>query len=195
MLARLPEETIDLDDYRANEAVSEYKHEYHDGKIIEMTGATIDHNRIVRNLVRLLDNALRETAYEVFPSDLRLWIPNYREGLYPDVMVVAGNPIFTENPIDEILNPCLIIEVLSRSTGGYDRGDKFRYYRAINELQEYILVEQSEIAIDRYIKTGEREWLLRDYPDRDGSLSLVSLGLSLDISEIYRDVDFSLAEP
>lgn len=86
-----------LEEYRMLEGTAESRSEYHDGKIIPMTGGTINHNRIVRNLVRLLDLAFQSTAYEVFPSDLRLWIPQYRKGLYPDVMVIAGEPVLNEN--------------------------------------------------------------------------------------------------
>ncbi|MGH2414015.1 MAG: Uma2 family endonuclease, partial [Microcystaceae cyanobacterium] len=112
--------TYTIEEYRILEATAEYKNEYHDGEIVPMTGGTINHNRIVRNLVRILDTAFRGKSYEVFPSDLRLWIPEYRKGLYPDVMVIAGEPVLNEGRNDEILNPCLIIEVLSQSTSGYD---------------------------------------------------------------------------
>ena len=155
MLTRSPTKTLSLEEYRNLETRAETKQEYHDGEIIEMTGGSINHNRLVRNLIRLLDNALRKTIYEVFPSDLRLWIPQYNRGLYPDLMIIAGEPLFSDNRNDEILNPCLIIEVLSPSTSGYDRGDKFRYYRSIPQLNQYLLVSQGEIRIESYRQTSE----------------------------------------
>ncbi len=157
MLTQSPTKTLSLEEYRNLETSAETKHEYHDGEIIEMTGGSINHNRLVRNLIRLLDNALRKTIYEVFPSDLRLWIPQYNRGLYPDLMIIAGEPLFSDNRNDEILNPCLIIEVLSPSTSGYDRGDKFRYYRSIPQLNQYLLVSQGEILIESYSKTSEKK--------------------------------------
>ena len=192
MLTRSPTKTLSLEEYRNLETSAETKHEYHDGEIIEMTGGSINHNRLVRNLIRLLDNALRKTIYEVFPSDLRLWIPQYNRGLYPDLMIIAGEPLFSDNRNDEILNPCLIIEVLSPSTSGYDRGDKFRYYRSIPQLNQYLLVSQEEILIESYSKTSENNWLLQEYTPARGIISLDSLGISLNLVDIYEGVDFNL---
>jgi Uma2 family endonuclease len=192
MLTRSPTKTRSLEEYRNLETIAEVKHEYHDGEIIEMTGGSINHNRLVRNLIRLLDNALRKTIYEVFPSDLRLWIPQYNRGLYPDLMIIAGEPLFSDNRNDEILNPCLIIEVLSPSTSSYDRGDKFRYYRSIPQLNQYLLVSQGEILIESYSKTSENHWLLQEYIPARGIISLDSLGISLNLADIYEGIDFNL---
>ena len=192
MLTRSPTKTLSLEEYRNLETSAETKHEYHDGEIIEMTGGSINHNRLVRNLIRLLDNALRKTIYEVFPSDLRLWIPQYNRGLYPDLMIIAGEPLFSDNRNDEILNPCLIIEVLSPSTSSYDRGDKFRYYRSIPQLNQYLLVSQGEILIESYSKTSENHWLLQEYIPARGIISLDSLGISLNLADIYEGIDFNL---
>lgn len=192
MLTSSPPKTLSLEEYRNLETSAETKHEYHDGEIIEMTGGSINHNRLVRNLIRLLDNALRKTTYEVFPSDLRLWIPQYNRGLYPDLMVIAGEPLFSDHRNDEILNPCLIIEVLSPSTSSYDRGDKFRYYRSIPQLNQYLLVSQGEILIESYSKTSENNWLLQEYTPARGIISLDSLGISLNLADIYEGIDFSL---
>jgi Uma2 family endonuclease len=191
MLTRSPTKTLSLEEYRNLETIAEVKHEYHDGEIIEMTGGSINHNRLVRNLIRLLDNALRKTIYEVFPSDLRLWIPQYNRGLYPDLMIIAGEPLFSDNRNDEILNPCLIIEVLSPSTSSYDRGDKFRYYRSIPQLNQYLLVSQGEILIESYSKTSENHWLLQEYIPARGIISLDSLGISLNLADIYEGIDFN----
>jgi Uma2 family endonuclease len=192
MLTSSPPEILSLEEYRNLETSAETKHEYHDGEIIEMTGGSINHNRLVRNLIRLLDNALRKTIYEVFPSDLRLWIPQYNRGLYPDLMIIAGEPLFSDNRNDEILNPCLIIEVLSPSTSSYDRGDKFRYYRSIPQLNQYLLVSQGEILIESYSKTSENHWLLQEYIPARGIISLDSLGISLNLADIYEGIDFNL---
>jgi Uma2 family endonuclease len=192
MLTQSPTKTLSLEEYRNLETSAETKHEYHDGEIIEMTGGSINHNRLVRNLIRLLDNALRKTIYEVFPSDLRLWIPQYNRGLYPDLMIIAGEPLFSDNRNDEILNPCLIIEVLSPSTSSYDRGDKFRYYRSIPQLNQYLLVSQGEILIESYSKTSENHWLLQEYIPARGIISLDSLGISLNLADIYEGIDFNL---
>ncbi|NCR38827.1 MAG: Uma2 family endonuclease [Microcystis aeruginosa W13-11] len=113
MLTSSPPETLSLQEYRNLETSAETKHEYHDGEIIEMTGGSINHNSILINLIFLLKLALRGTNYRLQSSDLRLWIPQYNRGLYPDLMIIAGEPLFSDNRNDEILNPCVIIEVLS----------------------------------------------------------------------------------
>ena len=190
MLVQPESKTYTLDEYRALEATAEFRSEYDRGEIIPMSGGTIDHNRIVRNLVSILDTAFRQKPYEVFTSDLRLWIPQYRKGTYPDVMVIAGNPVFNENRTDEILNPCLIGEVLSKSTEGYDRGNKFLYYRSIPEFKEYLLVSQGEYFIEHYRKNGEGQWLLQEYRGNDREITLESLGVSLVVKDVYEGENF-----
>ena len=192
MLTSSPPKTISLEEYRNLETIAEVKHEYHDGEIIEMTGGSINHNSILINLIVLLKLALRGTNYRLQSSDLRLWIPQYNRGLYPDLMIIAGEPLFSDNRNDEILNPCLIIEVLSPSTSGYDRGDKFRYYRSIPQLNQYLLVSQGEILIESYSKTSENNWLLQEYTPARGIISLDSLGISLNLADIYEGIDFNL---
>ena len=191
MLTSSPPETLSLEEYRNLETSAETKHEYHDGEIIEMTGGSINHNSILINLIVLLKLALRGTNYRLQSSDLRLWIPQYNRGLYPDLMIIAGEPLFSDNRNDEILNPCLIIEVLSPSTSGYDRGDKFRYYRSIPQLNQYLLVSQGEILIESYSKTSENNWLLQEYTPARGIISLDSLGISLNLADIYEGIDFN----
>ena len=192
MLTQSPPEILSLEEYRNLETSAETKHEYHDGEIIEMTGGSINHNSILINLIVLLKLALRGTNYRLQSSDLRLWIPQYNRGLYPDLMIIAGEPLFSDNRNDEILNPCLIIEVLSPSTSGYDRGDKFRYYRSIPQLNHYLLVSQEEILIESYSKTSENNWLLQEYTPARGIISLDSLGISLNLADIYEGIDFNL---
>jgi Uma2 family endonuclease len=191
MLTQSPPEILSLEEYRNLETSAETKHEYHDGEIIEMTGGSINHNSILINLIVLLKLALRGTNYRLQSSDLRLWIPQYNRGLYPDLMIIAGEPLFSDNRNDEILNPCVIIEVLSPSTSGYDRGDKFRYYRSIPQLNQYLLVSQGEILIESYSKTSENNWLLQEYTPARGIISLDSLGISLNLADIYEGIDFN----
>lgn len=194
MLGYSPKKIYTLEDYRTFEESAQYRSEYHNGAIISMTGGTINHNRIVRNLIRLLDGALKQTFSEVFASDLRLWIPQYRRGLYPDVMVISGEPILTENRTDEVLNPCLIVEVLSPSTSGYDHGDKFLYYRSLDSFQEYLLISQSEYFLEHYLKTEENQWLLKDYRERERQIYLESVRVTINIADIYEGVNFEISE-
>ena len=184
------QKTYTLDEYRALEETAEFRSEYDDGEILPMSGGTIEHNNIIINLIVMLKIALRGANYHIQSSDLRLWIPQYRKGTYPDVMVIAGDPVFNENRTDEILNPCLIVEVLSKSTEGYDRGDKFLYYRSIPEFREYLLVSQSEYFIEHYRKTGEGQWLLQEYRGNEREIALESVGVSLVVNDLYEGVNF-----
>ncbi len=189
MLVQPESKTYTLDEYRALEETAEFRSEYDDGEILPMSGGTIEHNNIIINLIVMLKIALRGGDYHIQSSDLRLWIPQYRKGTYPDVMVIAGNPVFNDNRTDEILNPCLIVEVLSKSTEGYDRGDKFLYYRSIPEFREYLLVSQSEYFIEHYRKTGEGQWLLQEYRGNDREIALESVGVSLVVNDLYEGVE------
>ena len=192
MLIQSESKTHTLDEYRALEERAEFKSEYDDGEIIPMSGGTIEHNNIIINLIVIFKMALRGANYHIQSSDLRVWIPQHRKGTYSDVMVIAGDPVFNDNRPDEILNPCLIVEVLSKSTEGYDRGDKFLYYRSIPEFKEYLLVSQSAYFIEHYRKTGEGQWLLQEYRGHEKEIALESVGVSLVVKDMYEGVDFEV---
>lgn len=189
MLIHSESKTYTLDEYRALEEKAEFRSEYDNGAILPMSGGTIDHNRIVRNFVSFLAAAFRQKPYEVFTSDLRVWIPQHQKATYPDVLVIAGDPMFNDNRADEVLNPCLIVEVLSQSTEGYDRGDKFLYDRSIPEFQEYLLVSQREYFIEHYRKTGEGQWLLQEYRGQENEISLDSVKVSLVVKDVYEGIN------
>lgn len=194
MLVQSESKTYTLDEYRALEEKAEFRSEYNDGEILTMTGGTIEHNNIIINLIVMLKMALRGANYRIQSSDLRVWIPQYRKATYPDVMVIAEEPVFNDNRSDEILNPCLIVEVLSKSTEGYDRGDKFLYYRSIPEFKEYLLVSQGEYFIEHYRKTGEGQWLLQEYRGSEKEITLESVGVSLVVKDVYEGVNLEIEE-
>jgi Uma2 family endonuclease len=189
MMITTVERRYSLDEYRAIEEKAEERSEYHDGEIVTMPGGSINHSRIGRNMLTYLTYLLRDSKCEPINSDLRLWIPEYKRGLYPDVMVFADQPQLNDNRNDEVLNPILIVEVLSPSTADYDRQSKFRMYRSISSFCEYLLVEQDEIFIEKYSKQSQG-WLFSDFNDLEKSISLESVGVDLPISEIYRGVVF-----
>ncbi|WP_377475655.1 MAG: Uma2 family endonuclease [Microcoleus anatoxicus] len=194
MLVQSKQKFYTLDEYRELEETAEFRNEYRDGEIVQMTGGTINHSRIIRNLSRVLGNLLEENSYELFHNDLRLWIPRYRRGTYPDVMVIAGDPIFNDGRKDEILNPVLIVEVLSKSTKDFDKEDKFRFYRSIPEFREYVLVNQSEFLVTQYIKTESNDWLFREYEGESATVSFASVEVQMSMSEIYAKVVFETQE-
>jgi Uma2 family endonuclease len=183
------ERRYNLDEYRAIEEKAEGRNEYRDGEIVPIPRGSLNHSRISGNIFAFLKFINRDTQFEPINSDLRLWIPDFRRGLYPDVMVFEGEPQLNGDRTDEVLNPTLIVEVLSPSTADYDRESKFRMYRSIKSFSEYLLVEQDEPFVERYSKQAQG-WLLSDFNDLEQSISLESVGVELPIAEIYRGVVF-----
>lgn len=182
-----PEEYLEL------ETAAESKSEYRNGLIIPMPGGTPNHNRITVNLSAALNFALKGQAYDVFASDLRLWIPQTRLYTYPDLMVVSGQLHFAEGRKDTITNPLIIAEVLSESTANYDRGEKFRLYRTIPTLQEYILISQAEMHVEQFAKTADNKWILSEYDGQDTILTLNHIQFQVPLKDIYDKVDFDAA--
>lgn len=195
MLVQTRQQTYTPQEYRLSEETAEFRNEYHDGKIVAITGGTINHNRIIGNIYTYLKSALRGKKAEPFMSDLRLWIPQYSRGTYPDIMVISGNPIFTEGRVDEVLNPVLIVEVLSQSTQEFERNEKFHLYRSVPDFCEYLLVDQYQFLVQQYIKNESRKWLFQEFETETDSISLTSLGVEFSLSDIYEGVQFvSLTE-
>jgi Uma2 family endonuclease len=181
-------------EYLELEEKAEFKSEYRDGEIVAMAGGTMNHNLIAGNLFAALKFGLRGKDYIVCIGDVRLSTPSSRQYTYPDVMVIQGAPIYSEKNTTTVTNPCIIIEVLSKSTKNYDRGDKFDYYRSIPSLQEYILVDQSGYHLIQYVKTAETQWLLTDYYDADAILKMATVDCAIALSDIYDRVNFNEIE-
>jgi Uma2 family endonuclease len=183
-----PEEYLEL------EAVAEYKSEYINGQIIPMAGGTLNHNQIALNLSSELNFAFKKQNYHVCIADVRLWIPKKRTYTYPDVMIVAGEPEFFNNRMDIILNPQVIIEVLSKSTKSYDREDKFEAYRTIPTFQEYLLIDQNRIHIEQFYKTGKKRWTLCEYDEEDQAIAFSSVPFEIFLQDLYNKVKFEVVE-
>jgi len=180
-----------LEEYRDRETTAEVRHEYRNGEIHEMPGGSIAHNRIVMSLYVLLETLLDTADCETFNSDMRLWIPGCDRATYPDAMVVCGEPIANGDRTDEILNPTLIVEVLSPSTSSYDRGDKFVAYRTVPSFREYLLVEQERPALEHYWKTEDGRWHLEELSGIEAIVELQHLPARLALADIYRRVAFA----
>ncbi|HEY9795672.1 MAG TPA: Uma2 family endonuclease [Leptolyngbyaceae cyanobacterium] len=183
-----PEEYLEL------EEAADYKSEYRNGEIVPMTGGTTNHNKIAGNFYANLKFALRGQDYDIYIGDVRLWIPRYRQYTYPDVMVIQGEPIYTGMATTTVMNPLLIVEVLSKSTKNYDLGDKFIYYRSIPEFKEYILIDQTKYHVMQYTKTLEGRWLLTEYESEETILELSSIEFQINLKEIYEKVNFADSE-
>jgi Uma2 family endonuclease len=182
------------EEYLALEEAADCKSEYIDGQIIPMAGGTANHNRIAGNFYASLNFAFRQQEYEAFNSDMRLWIAKRRIYTYPDVTIVAGEPEFFNNRTDIITNPQVIIEVLSKSTKGYDREDKFEAYRTIDTFQEYLLIHQSRMHVEQYSKTGKKQWSFCEYDEEDKAISLTTIPFKISLSDLYNKVKFDVVE-
>lgn len=186
--------TYSLEEYLELETTSETRNEYIDGEIVPMTGGMPNHNRIIRNLCTAFTVSLREHPYEVFVADQRLWIPQRRIATYPDVMVMPGELAYQEGRRDTLTNPVLIVEVLSKSTRDYDRGNKFAAYRTIPAFQEYLLVDQYGCQIEHYSREGVKKWVFQEYDELEDVVELASLPFAIAIHEIYAKVEFEPME-
>jgi Uma2 family endonuclease len=179
------------EEYLAMERKAEYKSEYIDGEIVAMTGASRTHNLIVFNIAREIGRQLRGRPCEGYANDMRVRIPSTRLYTYPDVVVVCDEPEFEDDQVDTLLNPTLIIEVLSESTELYDRGKKFGFYRTIDSLAEYLLVAQDEQRIEKYLRQPDGRWLLSEHRPPEDAVELISVQCSLVLMEVYDKVVFS----
>jgi Uma2 family endonuclease len=173
-----------VDEYFALEDASAVRHEFYRGEIFAMSGGSVDHNRITRNLLTSLDTALRQTPCEAFSSDMRLLIEAHTLYTYPDVMVICGDILTAATRNDTVTNPRLIVDVLSPSTQDYDRGEKFRFYRALPSLQEYVLIHQERPYVEQHSKEAGG-WLLTDLAGIEAALSLDSVGVTIPLRRIY----------
>ena len=166
------------------------RHEYDNGEIRLITGGTPNHNRICRNLLIALELAFKGKPYETFITDQRLWIRDRNIYTYPDIMVLEKPIQLQEKRTDTVMNPCLIAEVLSKSTKDYDHSEKFLAYRTIKTFQEYLLIDQYQIQVEHYVKTAANQWLMSEYTDPQVTLTLRSIGLKLTIADLYENIEF-----
>jgi len=194
MVIQLEQRRYTREEYLALEETAEYKSEYRDGQIVPMAGGTTNHNKIAGNLYVNLRAAFKEDNYEVFIGDVRLWIPRYNIYTYPDVMIIEGKPVYQGKGTTTVTNPSIVIEVLSSSTSSYDKGKKFRYYRSLPSLKEYILIDQYSFFVEQFSKIEDNKWLLTEYEQENSSLSFTVIDLKLSLADIYERVDFNLDE-
>ncbi|MGK3992432.1 Uma2 family endonuclease [Sorangium sp. So ce1024] len=179
-----PEEYLELD------RASEVRHEYAGGEIFAMSGGTFEHSAIAANIGRLLGNALGERGCTALNSELRIKIPSADRYVYPDGSVVCGRPEFEDERRDTLLNPVLVIEVLSAtsdSSEAYDRGDKFALYQTVASIREVVLASQKAPRVEVFARQADGSWVLRVYGPGDRA-ALSSVGCDLVVDEVYRGV-------
>lgn len=183
-------------EYLDMERASSVKHEYYGGAIFAMGGASEAHNLIASNLNASLHSQLRGRGCRISPSDMRLKVLQSGLYTYPDLSVVCGPPEFASpSRRDTLVNPLLIVEILSPSTERYDRGEKFQHYRGVPSLQEYLLVAQDRMRIEQYVRQADGLWLLAEAAGAAASLALPSLRCVLRLAEVYEQVELPAQPP
>jgi Uma2 family endonuclease len=178
------------EEYLGLEKASPYKSEYYRGEIFAMAGASFSHNVIVANLVASLHSQLKGTPCRPLASDQRVRVSKSDRYTYPDVTVLCGEPLFDKLDDQSIINPRVIIEVLSDTTEKYDRGTKLNFYRELESLAEYILVSQNAPHLEQYVRQANNSWLLTCSEGLDASLLIKSMQCRLLLAEIYDGVTF-----
>lgn len=179
-----------VDEYLALERQADYKSEYFDGEIFAMTGASRNHNLVSINVSTTLNTQLKARPCETYAGDMRVKVAPSGLYTYPDVVVVCGEPKFEDEHLDTLTNPTLIVEVLSKSTEGYDRGRKFEHYRKLESLAEYVLIAQDKIHVEHYVRRSDNQWLLSETDNRQDTIELPSISCRLSLSDVYDKVSF-----
>ena len=190
-MSHYPKTYLTPEEYLAAEREAEYKSEYLRGETFAMVGASRKHNLIAGNVFGELRQQLKGKTCEAYTNDMRVKISSVGLYTYPDVVVVCGEPDFEDNYIDTLLNPTLLVEVLSESTESYDRGKKAGFYRTIEPLAEYLLIAQDEYRVEQYVKQGDGRWLLTEARSTDGVVVLDSIQSALALKDIYDKVSIS----
>lgn len=191
-MSAIPQTKLTVKDYLEFERKSEERHEYFDGEIFAVSGAKRNHNKIVGNLSGLMWQHLKGKDCEFYPNDMRVFVPETGLYTYPDLAVVCGGPKFKDEVFDTLLNPVLLIEVLSESTESYDRGKKFQHYRSIESLREYVLVSQDEARIEKYVKQGDGFWILSEAVGLKSEIEFSTIECRVALSEVYDKIDFTI---
>lgn len=184
---------VSPEEYLRLERQAEYKSEYLNGEIFAMSGASREHNLVTGNIVGELNQQLRGKPGEAYASAMRVKVTATGPYTYPDVIVVCGEPKFEDEYVDTLLNPTLLVEVLSQSTERYDRIAKSSYYRTLDSLAEHMLVAQDEVRFEQYVKQANGQWLLFEYTSLDGIAKLQSINCSLALRDVYDKVSLATA--
>jgi Uma2 family endonuclease len=182
-------------EYLAFERQSDVKHEYFRGELFAMSGASRQHVRISINVTTSLDNQLKGRRCELFNSDMRVKVSPTGLYTYPDASVVCGRPRFEDKELDVLLNPTVIVEILSKSTEAYDRGEKFAQYRTLDTLTDYLLLSQDKQRIEHFTRQADGGWLFTESTGLDAVMPIESIQCQLPLADVYDRVEFDQAPP
>ncbi|KIA91601.1 hypothetical protein OC25_21145 [Pedobacter kyungheensis] len=179
-----------VEEYLEMEKPSQVKHEYYQGEIFAMSGAGLNHNKIFSNVFIELGSKLKSTPCRPYGSDMRMNIPENTLFTYPDISIYCNGLMHSDVDEETFISPTVIIEILSPSTKNYDRGKKFNLYKDIPSLKEYIMIDSESISVEAYHINEEKNWMLNEHKEICDTLTFVSMGFDVPLSEIYNYVNF-----
>jgi len=182
-------------EYLKQERAAPFRSEYFRGEVFAMAGASFEHTLVKDNLAGETRSLLKDGPCCVLTSDMRVRVNATGLYTYPDVAIVCDEPKFEDEVFDTLLNPRILIEVLSDSTEKYDRGKKFEHYRQIESLMEYVLVSQDSPLVERFLRNADNAWLLTEVKGMDGVFEFASVPVRIPLREIYRGVTFPEISP
>ncbi|HYH87435.1 MAG TPA: Uma2 family endonuclease [Pyrinomonadaceae bacterium] len=177
------------DEYLALERQAEYKSEFFNGEISAMTGASRRHNLVAANVLAALHAQLRKRPCEIYTSDMRVKVSATGLYTYPDVVIICGEPSFDDKRNDTLVNPTALVEVLSKTTASYDRGEKFEHYRKITSLADYLVIAQNKYHVEHYTRQPDNQWLLAETDDIRQTIQIPSIECNLALVDIYDKVE------
>lgn len=190
MSAMPAQKRLTVAEYLAREETAERRSEFLDGQMFLMAGASREHNILTRNLTGLLFARLQGGPCQVFVADQRVKVDRTGLFTYPDLLIVGGTPEYAPEDRNTLTNPRVVIEVLSDSTERYDRTGKFRHYKQLPSVLEYVLVSQTEPLVERFVRAASGRWEQEDFVGLDATLSLVAVPVEVPMAEVYRGVEF-----
>jgi Uma2 family endonuclease len=193
-MSSVPKTLLTPEQYLHRDREADFKSEFYRGEMFAMAGASAKHNLIVLNCGAVLREQLKQRPCLVYSSDLRVQVQATGLFTYPDLSIVCDDPQFEYDQGDVLVNPNVIVEVLSESTEAYDRGKKFEHYRQIPSLNHYVLISQDRHSIEVFTRTGEGEWTLRAEQSPDASVELAAIECSLPLAEVYDKVNWESKE-
>ena len=194
-MSALPKKAFTVAEYLEFERTSEQKHEFYNGELFAMAGASPEHNFVKENLVIEFGIRFKGGPCRTLSSDQRVKVERTRLFTYPDIVIVCGKPEFEAADPNTLTNPQVIVEILSPSTEGYDRGTKFRHYQRIPSVREYVLVSQVRMQVERFVRQPDETWVLTTFDDPAGEFSLSSVALSIPLADVYRAVELPAVPP
>jgi Uma2 family endonuclease len=189
-MSTVPKRRLSPQEYLAQERQADFKSEYLRGEVFAMAGASFEHTLAKDNLAGETRSQLKNGPCSVLTSDMRVKVEATGLYTYPDIAIVCDEPRFEDKVFDTLLNPRVLVEVLSDSTEKYDRGAKFGHYRQIPSLQEFVLVAQDQPLVERYVRQADNSWLLTVFEGLSQTFAFASVPAQVTLAEIYRDVAF-----